>query len=150
MEGAAGIARSIDRRYPAKNIRILPVPMRIEDAESARLDAGRSLARARFDRFPQNMEEGAANAYWHAVEIPYRTLYAYEEMLAAFGDPPGSPSSLLSAYERLASAIVERPIALEPMECMANAFNRPDCAQAIRLLPGAERRFRCGVEVELS
>jgi aldose 1-epimerase len=43
-----------------------------------------------------------------------------------------------------------RAIALEPMECMANAFNRPDCARAIRLEPGAERRFRCGVEVELS
>jgi aldose 1-epimerase len=41
-----------------------------------------------------------------------------------------------------------RAIALEPMECMADAFNRPDCAQAIRLEPGAERRFRCGVEVE--
>jgi aldose 1-epimerase len=40
-----------------------------------------------------------------------------------------------------------RAVALEPMECMANAFNRPECAQAIRLLPGAERRFRCGVEV---
>ena len=43
-----------------------------------------------------------------------------------------------------------RAIALEPMECMANAFNRPDCAQAIRLEPGAERRFRCGAEIELS
>jgi aldose 1-epimerase len=43
---------------------------------------------------------------------------------------------------------VRRAIALEPMECMANAFNRPDCADAIRLLPGVERRFRCGVEVE--
>ncbi|MEP6897963.1 MAG: aldose epimerase [Rhodanobacter sp.] len=43
---------------------------------------------------------------------------------------------------------VRRAIALEPMECMANAFDRPDCADAIRLLPGAERRFRCGVEVE--
>jgi aldose 1-epimerase len=42
-----------------------------------------------------------------------------------------------------------RSIALEPMECMADAFNRPDCAAAIRLEPGAERRFRCGVEVEL-
>ncbi len=41
-----------------------------------------------------------------------------------------------------------RAIALEPMECMANAFNRPDCARAVRLEPGAERRFRCGVEVE--
>jgi aldose 1-epimerase len=35
------------------------------------------------------------------------------------------------------------------MECMADAFNRPECAAAIRLEPGAERRFRCGVEVEL-
>ncbi|HEY0199549.1 MAG TPA: aldose epimerase [Rhodanobacter sp.] len=43
---------------------------------------------------------------------------------------------------------VRRAIALEPMECMANAFDRPDCADAIRLLPGAERRFICGVEIE--
>jgi len=40
-----------------------------------------------------------------------------------------------------------RSIALEPMECMANAFNRADCADAIRLEPAAERLFRCGVEV---
>lgn len=48
---------------------------------------------------------------------------------------------------------VSRPrqsIALEPMECMANAFDRPDCADAIRLLPNQERRFRCGVEVQVS
>ena len=41
-----------------------------------------------------------------------------------------------------------RAIALEPMECMADAFNRPECAAAIRLEPGAERIFRCGVEIE--
>ncbi|MFZ0872671.1 MAG: aldose epimerase [Rhodanobacter sp.] len=46
-----------------------------------------------------------------------------------------------------ASRDARRAVALEPMECMADAFNRPECAQAIRLLPGAERRFRCGVEV---
>ncbi|WP_426661021.1 aldose 1-epimerase [Rhodanobacter aciditrophus] len=40
-----------------------------------------------------------------------------------------------------------RAMALEPMECMANAFNRPECVAAIRLEPGAERRYRCGVEV---
>lgn len=38
-------------------------------------------------------------------------------------------------------------VALETMECMADAFNRPECAAAIRLGPGAERRFRCGVEL---
>lgn len=40
-----------------------------------------------------------------------------------------------------------RAIALEPMECMANAFNRPECAEAVRLEAGAERRYRCGVEI---
>ncbi|KRF02195.1 aldose epimerase [Frateuria sp. Soil773] len=40
-------------------------------------------------------------------------------------------------------------VALEPMESWSDAFNRPDCAGAIRLEPGVERRFRCGVEIEL-
>lgn len=39
-----------------------------------------------------------------------------------------------------------RSVALEPMECMADAFNRPEWAQALRLEPGAERVYRCGVE----
>jgi aldose 1-epimerase len=43
---------------------------------------------------------------------------------------------------------VRRSVALEPMESWADAFNRPDCADAIRLEPGAERRFACGVEIE--
>lgn len=37
-------------------------------------------------------------------------------------------------------------IALEPMECMADAFNRPEWAAAIRLDAGSTRAFRCGVE----
>lgn len=41
-------------------------------------------------------------------------------------------------------------IALEPMEAMANAFNRPECADAIRLESGAERHFRCGVELDVA
>ncbi|GLQ47296.1 aldose epimerase [Dyella lipolytica] len=43
---------------------------------------------------------------------------------------------------------VRRSIALEPMESMSDAFNRPDCADAIRLGPGEERQFRCGVEID--
>lgn len=44
---------------------------------------------------------------------------------------------------------VRRSVALEPMESWADAFNRADCADAIRLEPGTERRYRCGVEIEL-
>ena len=43
---------------------------------------------------------------------------------------------------------VRRSVALEPMESMSDAFNRADCADAIRLEPGAERQFRCGVEID--
>jgi aldose 1-epimerase len=39
-----------------------------------------------------------------------------------------------------------RSLALEPMECMADAFNRPEWAAALHLDPGAERTYRCGVE----
>jgi aldose 1-epimerase len=39
-----------------------------------------------------------------------------------------------------------RAIALEPMECIANAFNRPEWADSIRLAPGALRIYRCGIE----
>ncbi|MCX7512526.1 aldose 1-epimerase [Frateuria sp. STR12] len=42
-----------------------------------------------------------------------------------------------------------RSIALEPMESLPDAFNRADCAHAIRLEPGAARTFRCGVEIDL-
>jgi aldose 1-epimerase len=37
-------------------------------------------------------------------------------------------------------------VALEPMEFMADGFNRPECADGIRLEAGAERIYRCGVE----
>lgn len=39
-----------------------------------------------------------------------------------------------------------RSVALEPMECMANAFNRQEWSDAVRLEAGAERVYRCGIE----
>ena len=36
-------------------------------------------------------------------------------------------------------------IALEPVEAVTNAFNRPECAAALRLDPGATRTFHFGV-----
>ena len=38
-------------------------------------------------------------------------------------------------------------VAIEPVEVMTDAFNRPECAAAIRLEPGERRTFRCGVEI---
>jgi aldose 1-epimerase len=39
-------------------------------------------------------------------------------------------------------------IALEPVEVITNAFNRPELSDAITLEPGQTRQFRCGVTVD--
>lgn len=39
-------------------------------------------------------------------------------------------------------------LAMEPVMQMTNAFNRPECADGIRLEPGATRTFRFGVQAE--
>lgn len=38
-------------------------------------------------------------------------------------------------------------LAVEPVETMTDAFNRPDCAAAVRLEPGSVRSFELGVEI---
>jgi aldose 1-epimerase len=38
-------------------------------------------------------------------------------------------------------------LAVEPVESLTDAFNRPDCADAVRLEPGAERAFAFGLEI---
>ena len=115
IDGASAVARNIDQRYHYRNIRVLPVPMRIDDAEKEKLDVGRALARAKFDHFPSGATEHEAARYWASVEIPYKAFYAFEEALAVFGDAPGSPLSLLSAYERLAAEITEREVSAMPL-----------------------------------
>jgi tetratricopeptide (TPR) repeat protein len=105
IEGAAGVARSIDDLSDGREIRILPVPMRVEDGEQAKLENGRALARLRFTGYPSGLDPEARKRYWGDVEIPYKPFYAYEEVLATFGDEPQLPTTLLSAYERLTSVI---------------------------------------------
>lgn len=138
IEGAAAVARHIDERYHYRNIRILPVPMRIDDNEKEKLDAGRALARAKFDRFPKGLTEEEANQYWSSVEIPYKPFYAFEETLATFGDAPGSPLSMLAAFERLTSAITHaRVSSLPPLDEDLRLENRAAFTRP-RLAPTAD------------
>jgi tetratricopeptide (TPR) repeat protein len=110
IDGAAGVARDISQRYRERRIRILPVPMRIDEGEKEKADAGRALARAKFDGLPSGLSEAELTKYWGAVEIPYRSYYNYEETLATFGDEPGVTSSLLSAFERLTAAVSDSAV----------------------------------------
>ncbi|WP_150135158.1 FxSxx-COOH system tetratricopeptide repeat protein [Streptomyces hyaluromycini] len=114
IDGAAAVARDIRDRFDQRRIRILPVPMRIDEGEKEKADAGRSLARAKFDGFPSGMTEDELASYWGSVEVPYRPYYAYEETLATFGDEAGNPTSLLSAFERLTSVISDQAVTALP------------------------------------
>jgi MinD-like ATPase involved in chromosome partitioning or flagellar assembly len=131
IDGAASVAKSVDQRYHYRNIRVLPVPMRIDENEKDKSDAGLDLARSRFEPFPKGMGGHEKSGYWASVVIPYKPYYAFEETLAAFGDIPRSPTTLLGAYERLTAAITEgRVRALGEMSeetrlTYRAAFNRP-------------------------
>jgi len=117
IDGAANRALEIITGYPNRDIRILPAPMRVDEGEKERADAGRASARERFAKLLADKSETERLRYWGEVEIPYRVFYAYEEILAAFGDAPGGATSLLSAFERLTKHITEGAITqLPPME----------------------------------
>jgi tetratricopeptide (TPR) repeat protein len=108
IDGAAAIARNVEQRYHYRNIQVLPVPMRIDEAEKDKADVGLATARARFgSSLHEKLGEYEANDYWAAVPIPYKPFYAFEETLAVFGDAPRSPTSLLGAYERLTAAVTD-------------------------------------------
>ncbi|MFF2040115.1 FxSxx-COOH system tetratricopeptide repeat protein [Kitasatospora sp. NPDC058170] len=107
IDGASRIAQHIHDRYRERGIRILPVPMRIDEGEKEKADAGRALARIRFDGLPAGLNGEELAHYWGSVEIPYRPFYAYEEILATFGDQSGAPTSMLAACERLTGMITE-------------------------------------------
>ena len=120
IEGAADMAAHVSELTSTntrrQRIRMLPVVTRVEDAESDRLEVGLAVARARFAPYVADLEPGDPNVYWNAARIPYKPLYAYEELLAVFGDAPGNQASMLSACERLTGLITRGEVtALPPM-----------------------------------
>ncbi|MGW1976788.1 FxSxx-COOH system tetratricopeptide repeat protein [Streptomyces sp. NPDC001889] len=116
IDGAAAVAERIEAMYGNRSIRILPVPMRVEDTngQADRLDAARAQIRLRFGRLLERHSTIAPHDYWGRVEIPYRPAYSYEELLAPFRDTPGNHSSLLAAYERLTAVVSDGAVTAMP------------------------------------
>ncbi|HTJ36478.1 MAG TPA: FxSxx-COOH system tetratricopeptide repeat protein [Dactylosporangium sp.] len=113
IEGAARAAAAT--RDAEHSPRVLPVPMRVDPADAARVEAGRREARERLAGLPAGMREDELEGYWRDMLVPYQSAYAYEEILATLTDLPGQP--LLSAYERLAWYITEGAVkSLAPLE----------------------------------
>ena len=137
IAGAAGIARFVDQKaVGGRQMPVFPVPTRIENAETDKLEARRRYARSCFTLFPQGLDQAARDAYWGAMELRYVPYYAYEEVLAVFGDPPGREGSLLGCgrepHAAGSRAAPLRAVRMNPQE------------RAIVLAPATrERRRRC-------
>lgn len=107
IDGAASFVAEIEKNTRKRPIRILPLPSRIDEGEKQKADTGRRLARSRFSQLPTGFGPDRLAEYWGSVEIPYRAFYAYEEILATFGDPPGVAASMLASFERFTGFLTD-------------------------------------------
>ena len=139
LEGAVHVARRIEEEYGWRGIRVLPVPMRVDEFEKDRAEASRVFAKRLFGNLPTDMTDAQRRAYWNTVEVPYRPYYAYEEMLAVFGDQSGVPGSMLSAYERITGYITDGEVTSLPV--IAEELRTSTRARFDRKLPPESKQI---------
>ncbi|MFE5031867.1 FxSxx-COOH system tetratricopeptide repeat protein [Streptomyces sp. NPDC056683] len=135
IRGGVDAAAAVRRSAP-RDIKVLPVPMRVEEAETERLEAGRDFSRTEFEPFLSWLPEEDHSRYWGEIEIPYKAFYAYEEIPATIADRPRQERSLLTAFERLTEWISEgRVRRLAPLPVDRRAELRAAYLRAPRALP---------------
>lgn len=113
VTGVSEVLHSIrSQAIDGSAIRFFPVATRIENLEPRKLEASRAYFRGRLAEYLPEKFESKPREYWDSMEIPYKTGYAFEELLAAFGDATGalgSADTMLSHMERMAQVIAEDP-----------------------------------------
>ncbi|MFJ8107445.1 FxSxx-COOH system tetratricopeptide repeat protein [Streptomyces sp. NPDC096132] len=135
IRGGVDAAAAVQRSAP-RPIKVLPVPMRVEEAETERLEAGRDFSRTEFDPFLAWLPQEERSRYWGEIEIPYKAFYAYEEIPATVADRPRQERSLLTAFERLTEWISDgRVRRLAPLPADRRAELRAAYLRVPRTLP---------------
>jgi cellulose biosynthesis protein BcsQ len=107
VEGAAEVTRSV-REQRGDALPILTVPMRIDNSEKAKLDLRRQAALEKFAGVVA--APGRLERQWADVEMVYQAFYAYEEVLATFGDIPGRRNTILASAERVTAWLTDNEI----------------------------------------
>jgi hypothetical protein len=108
IDGAAAVGSSVQRQRHGDQLRIFPVPMRVEDGEQDKLEASRDYARANFGQFLWHVPD--PERYWGEVEVPYKSFYAYEEILAPIGDRPQQQNTILAVTERITGYLTDQQV----------------------------------------
>ncbi|MFC8101421.1 FxSxx-COOH system tetratricopeptide repeat protein [Streptomyces sp. NPDC057363] len=108
IEGSAAVARQV-REQSDGRIRVLPVPMRVEESDRERAERRRLRARDQFAGATGPILLGTEEQYWREVEVRHLANVAYEETLLPFALEKHEPSLQKLAYERLAQEITGDP-----------------------------------------
>src|SRR5262245_31368075 len=111
VKGSAAVAHSIyeQRLRKGRDIAIFPVPMRVEPFEKTKLDLRREYAKTMFECFPAHLPPQSRAQFQEDTQVKYLPYYAYEEILATFGNRPGESesTSLLAPAERLTAYLTD-------------------------------------------
>jgi tetratricopeptide (TPR) repeat protein len=111
VKGGAAVAHSIyeQRLRKGREIAIFPVPMRVEPFEKNKLDLRREYAKEMFKLFPSHLPPQSRAQFQEDTQVKYLPYYAYEEILATFGNRPGESdsTSLLAPAERLMAYLTD-------------------------------------------
>jgi len=110
IDGAATVAESVVAQRGKEQssvspwgFSIIPVPMRVRQAEIDKLEKRERYAKSRFSRF---VDEDL----WPGLSVPDVAYYSYEEVLATFRDNPGKYDTVLASMERLTTSISNREV----------------------------------------
>lgn len=119
LEGAASVVEAVTKQRSTDSIngsfRVFPVASRVEKFEKDKLEQARAAARKAFDGYLSHLGSSkSVDRYWGSVEILYEPFYAYEEILAVFGDRPSQLTSLLASVERLTGYLTENHVVEAP------------------------------------
>jgi tetratricopeptide (TPR) repeat protein/MinD-like ATPase involved in chromosome partitioning or flagellar assembly len=111
VKGSAAVAHSIyeQRLRKGREIAIFPVPMRVEPFEKTKLDLRREYSKKMFELFPAHLPPQSRAQFQEDTLVKYLPYYAYEEILATFGNRPGESenTSLLAPAERLTAYLTD-------------------------------------------
>ena len=110
IDGAASVAYDVFSKR-ADEVRIFPVPMRLDNGELKKLQARSEYAQKQFFQFPNNAGTVSKSQYWADIPVSYVTYYAYDEVLAAFGEKDPKVASMLASSERLTSYLTDGAVA---------------------------------------
>lgn len=114
VERAAELADRIRDRAPVR-MRIVAVATHFDDRDESRARQTRSLIEEAFEELlTVSAEPRDRDLSGELVEIPYQPYDAHDEVLAVLIDEPDRTSTLLAAYERLATALMHEVAVLQP------------------------------------